>query len=128
MDDAESIYAYAFGHYEAGNLTQAAESFRLLCFQHPFEGKFWFGLAATLQESKSYPLALEAWAVAAILKPSDPFPHFHAAECYFSLNNLQEASLALEEAELRSTQENPLQDKISLLRELWNLNKESVCL
>ncbi|MBI3508435.1 MAG: tetratricopeptide repeat protein [Chlamydiia bacterium] len=118
--NGELIYADAFAQYEAGRLADATESFRLLCYQHPLEGKFWFGLAASLQESRSYLDALQAWAVASILQTTDPYPHFHAAECYLSLQNKEDAALALQQAEQRTPNE-PLREKIALLREQWLL-------
>ena len=70
-------------------------------------------------ERKKYEEALYAWAMAALLDKSNPYPHFHAAECAFSMNNLRDAKLALKEAETRMEKEHPLQEKISLLKELW---------
>jgi len=113
------IYADAFAQYEADNFLEAIDSFRLLCAHEPLEGKFWFGLAASLQEAKDYDGALQAWAVTSLLKPSDPYPHFHAAECYLSLQNPTEAAKALNEAAPRA--DAPLEEKITLLREQWSL-------
>jgi type III secretion system low calcium response chaperone LcrH/SycD len=117
----ELFYADAFAQYQAGNVSEAIEAFRLLCTRHPLEGKFWFGFAASLQENGNYDEALHAWAVTTLLKPSDPYPHFHAAECYLSLQNLEEATLALDEVSKLVDTENPLYEKIALLREQWSL-------
>ena len=123
MIDAESFYEHAFSQYEAGQLDAAIETFRILCTRDPLEGKFWFGLAATLQEKRTYDEAIQAWAVTAVLKTTDPYPHFHAAECYFSQRNLEDATLALDEAARRLGEDDPLQEKVAFLRDQWNIGR-----
>jgi type III secretion system low calcium response chaperone LcrH/SycD len=119
--DVEKFYAYAYAHYTSGNWSEAADVFRLLCTRRPLEAKFWFGLGATLQESSSYNDALHAWAMCALLKKEDPYPHFHAAECYFSLEQEKEAQKALSEAGSRVSEMDPLQEKIAILKEQWKV-------
>ena len=115
----EEAYAYGFAHYVSGSWTKAAETFKDLCTSRPFEPKFWFGFAATLQEAGHYADALPSWAMAALLKPEDPYSHFHAAECHFSLENCNEAFKALKEVELRIGEEHPLKNRVTLLKEQW---------
>ena len=119
--EVEEFYAYAFAQYESGNWGEAADVFRVLCTRRPFEGRFWFGLGAALQGAESYPDALQAWAMAALLLEGDPYPHFHAAECYFSLREIGEASNALFQAERRVEENHSLAEKIKLLREQWEI-------
>jgi type III secretion system low calcium response chaperone LcrH/SycD len=121
--EVESFYAYAFAQYGSGNWKEAADVFRVLCTRRPLESRFWFGLGATLQEAGSYQDALHAWAMAALLEKDDPYPHFHAAECCFSLQLSQDASLALKESEKRIEPQSahPLRPKITLLRQQWRL-------
>src|SRR5579871_3241560 len=90
-EEVESFYLYGYSHYNSGDWAEAADIFRLLCTRRPLEARFWFGLGAALQEGSSYFEALHAWAMVALLKKEDPFPHFHAAECYFSLGEHEEA-------------------------------------
>jgi type III secretion system low calcium response chaperone LcrH/SycD len=120
-EEVERFYTYGFAHYGSGSWNEAADVFRLLCTRRPLEPRFWFGLAATLQESGSYREALNSWAMASLLKANDPYPHFHAAECYFSLLMADEAAKALSEAEARVEQTHPLKPKMALLRERWRL-------
>jgi type III secretion system low calcium response chaperone LcrH/SycD len=120
-DELEQFYAYGFAQYDAGNWGEAADVFRVLCTRRPLETRFWFGLGATLQEAKSYLEALQAWAMAALLSPDDPFPHFHAAECYFSLDDRTEAAHGLKEAEARIHGPHPLRGKIALFKEQWKV-------
>lgn len=118
---AEQFYAYAFAQYRCGGLQKATEVFHVLCVRRPLEARFWFGFAASLQEGKNYEEALRAWAMTALLDKANPYPHFHAAECSFSMNNLRDAALALQEVERRIEKNHPLEDKIPLLKEAWKL-------
>jgi type III secretion system low calcium response chaperone LcrH/SycD len=122
-EETEKFYAYGFAQYGSGNWAEAADAFRLLCTRRPLEPKFWFALGATLQEAGRYEDALHSWAMAALLKKEDPYPHFHAAECCFSLQMAEDASKALAESESRLGAEfaHPLKDKIGLLRQQWRL-------
>lgn len=115
----EKFYGYGFAQYGSGNWAEAIEVFRLLCTRRPLEPRFWFALGAALQETASYEDSLHAWAMAALLQKEDPYPHFHAAECCFSLSLLDDAFKALEEADSRSDSFHPLKEKIALLKERW---------
>lgn len=120
-ESVEQFYAYGFAQYNSGNWDEAAKLFQVLCSKRPLEARFWFALGATLQEAGSYLEALHSWAMAALLKKEDPYPHFHAAECYFSLKNTKEALQALKEAEIKITKEHPLEEKIMVLKQQWTI-------
>jgi type III secretion system low calcium response chaperone LcrH/SycD len=122
-ENVERFYAYGFAQYGSGRWGEAADVFRLLCTRRPLEQKFWFALGATLQEAGSYHEALNSWAMAALLKGEDPYPHFHAAECCISLQKQQDAAKALKESEVRilSDPSHPLRVKIDLLKQQWRL-------
>lgn len=119
----EQFYTYGYAQYKFGNTVQAMEVFRHLCAKRPFESRFWFALAACCQEQKQYEPALQAWAMAALTEKEDPYPHFHAAECAFSLQRIEEASLALQEAENRIAGEkhHPLKARIPALKLTWKI-------
>lgn len=122
-EEVERFYAYGFAQYGSGNWAEAADVFRVLCTRRPLEPRFWFALGATLQEAGTYHDALHSWAMAALLKSEDPYPHFHAAECCFSLQMSDDAAKALAESEVRIRKEesHPLKVKIGLLRQQWRL-------
>jgi type III secretion system low calcium response chaperone LcrH/SycD len=119
----EKFYSFGYAHYESGNWNEASDIFRLLCIRRPLEPRFWFALGATFQEAGNYKEALHSWAMVALLSREDPYPHFHAAECCFSLLLSDEAAKALNEAEARipQSEDHPLKDKILLLRQQWRL-------
>ncbi|MBS0626471.1 MAG: tetratricopeptide repeat protein [Verrucomicrobia bacterium] len=122
-EEAEKFYSLGFSLYGVGNYKESADVFEVLCAQWPLEPKHWFALASSRQENSEYEKALHAWAMAAILKTDDPFPHFHAAECCFSLSQKEEASFALASALSRSETHPVLKDKIALLRQQWELKE-----
>ncbi|MBF8262756.1 MAG: scc2 [Parachlamydiales bacterium] len=118
--DCESFYAHAYALYQANSLSQAAEVFQVLCARSPLDQRFWFGLGASCQESGRFAEAERAWAMAALLDPLDPYPHFYAAQCAHSLNQTDDAALALLKAEERTTDlEHPLHEVVLLLKEQW---------
>ena len=120
MPDLESSYAEAYALYQAGKYARASDLFRSLCTESPLEARFWFGLGSCMQESGEYQNALQAWAMAALLDPKNPYPHFHAAECSCSLNQMKDASMALKEAKARLLDPtHRLCGPIEVLEEQW---------
>ena len=118
--DLESSYAQAYALYQAGHAQKAADIFRGLCSLFPSEARFWFGLGASLQENREYRKALYAWAMNALIDPANPYPHFHAAQCLISLEQISDAKRAIHEAKTRSnTPKHPLQGPISVLEQQW---------
>lgn len=119
--DQESFYAHGYALYHSGNVKDAIEVFKVLCARDPLEERFWFALGACLQENKEYFEALHAWAMVATLNRTNPYPHFHAAECAFSMNQMGDAHKALSEAKMRFgiEDEHPLKNAIAFLEERW---------
>ncbi len=95
LKEKEILYAAAYGMYRVNDLAKAAGIFTYLLSQFPFEQRFWKGLAATRQMQKEYRSALRAWGAFALLSSHDRDAHFHAAECYLSLGEIEEAKKAL---------------------------------
>ncbi len=93
----EGIYSFAFSYYENGWYTEAENLFRLLVALRIRNYNYWKGLGATLQMLKKYEEAIEAYSWAAITDPtiSDPYPHFHAAECFHTMGEYTRGLKAL---------------------------------
>lgn len=117
--DPEVFYAQAYSFYQAGLAAEAAKIFQVLCARFPLEAQHWFGFGASLQENKEFEKALPAWAMTALLDPKNPYPHFHAAECAASLQQTNDALLALQEAKALIDLNHPLYSKISVLETQW---------
>ena len=115
--EQQQLYSAACGLYEGGNYGSALDVFTQLALTNPFAEQYWRGLAATKQMLLDHAGALQAWALVALLKEGDPLPHFHAAECYLSLNEEGEGMRALEIAFEKAGENLPLRDKITALKQ-----------
>lgn len=113
----EILYAAAFSFYEQGKYAKAIALFIQLILHGPFDVRFWKGLASSHQMEGSYLAAIRAWGIVCILQPQASFPHFHAAECFISLGEQKEAGLALNCAQNRAENFDPLFSKIQVLKE-----------
>lgn len=117
ISQRETIYAAAFGMYERGEYSQSADFFTMLILHDPYEVRFWKGLASSRQMEKKFKEALHAWAIHALLSGQDPMTHFHAAECYLSMGEKEEAKKALALAEKGFSLKDPTKEKIGYLQE-----------
>ena len=108
--DFETFYVYAYSLYQSGKAKEASEVFEILCARDPLESTYWTGLAASLQECREWERATKAWAMNALLEPEDPLPHFHAAQCCWSLG----AKEGLKDPK------HPLVGPIEVLQERWS--------
>jgi type III secretion system low calcium response chaperone LcrH/SycD len=93
--EMEKLYEEAFEYYEIDSYNEALTLFRWLLLFNSYEAKYWMGFAAASQLLGHYEKALHAYAVAYLLDVDNPYPHFHAYECYMLLKNKEEADKAL---------------------------------
>jgi type III secretion system low calcium response chaperone LcrH/SycD len=120
--EQEELYALAYTLYNQGNYPHAGQFFKRLVLCNPFAENYWRGLASSQQMQKEYLNAVHAWATLALLVDQDPLPHFHAAECLFSLEEKEEALRALEAAEsllAPADAHQELRKKIALLKQVY---------
>jgi len=110
------FYASAFGLYEKGDYRGAGHLFTQLVLTDPYSEHYWQGLASAKQMARDYLAAVHAWSMVALLREGDPLPHFHAAECFLSLDEKQEALKALDAALEFSRGDERLCEKIHLLK------------
>jgi type III secretion system low calcium response chaperone LcrH/SycD len=99
-DGIEALYAFGYGFYQSGNYEKAMHFFRFLTLIDIGNRKHWMGLGAAYQMLKQYERALQAYGQAALLDESDPYTHWHAAECFLAINNYEQAKEALTSTEL----------------------------
>ena len=100
--DLEELYSEAYVAYNADEFEKSALLFRWLALFNPFEIKYWMGFGASNQLLNHFEPALKAYAIAALLDTKDPYPHYHAYECYMCMNEGKEALIALEDARERA--------------------------
>jgi type III secretion system low calcium response chaperone LcrH/SycD len=116
LEMQRQFYATAFGLYEKGDYRGAALLFTQLVLTDPYSEYYWQGLASAKQMAREYMSAVHAWSMVALLKEGDPLPHFHAAECFLTLEEKVDALKALDAA-LDLCQNNEcLREKINLLK------------
>lgn len=119
-ETTKSLYAMAYRFYENGKYLDAIHFFKLLTCLAAYDSKNWMGLGASYQLLKQHDQALQPYAIAAMLAKDDPAPHFHAAECFFTLRQNANGMKALDSAEqLAREQDSYLLPRILLLREIW---------
>ena len=119
LEEQKTLYMSAFTFYQQKNYSLAEPLFSQLCVSNPLEPSFWRGLASSLQMLGRYKEALKSWCVVALLQEQDPSPHFHAAECFFLLEEKEEARKALMQAEQRlenAENSESLKENIALLK------------
>ena len=117
MTELEILYRAAYGMYEVGDYEKGAELFTKLCLNDPFDIRFWKGLASCRQMLKECKAALHAWGVVALLGNHPPAAHFHAAECYLSMGDVEEAKKALRLAKLHLDRKDNLFKRVQILNE-----------
>ena len=123
-----SLYAMGYHFYRNGKYEDAKPIFRLLSTVQADDRKHWLGLAGCYQMLKEYKAAIECYSVAAIQNPNDPYPHWHAAECFYRSNHKEKAfttlNSAIEIAQLDVIKFQPLISQLQLIRQVWK-NKSS---
>jgi type III secretion system low calcium response chaperone LcrH/SycD len=115
-EEQEEMYGSAYDYYSIGRYSEAECLFVQLLLSHPYEPRFWRGLASSRQMQQRFKEALHAWCLVALLEETDAFAHYHAAECMASLGEKEEAMKALAMAESLAGQDKALQIKIDALR------------
>ena len=116
LEMERQFYATAFGLYEKGDYRGASQLFTQLVLTDPFSAHYWQGLASSKQMAREYMAAVHAWSLIALLNEKDPLPHFHAAECFLSLEEKEEALKALDAAFDLCQDDERLCNKINLLK------------
>ncbi len=125
LEMERQFYATAFGLYEKGDYRGAAQLFTQLVLTDPFSMDYWQGLASSKQMAKEYEAALHAWSLVALLRENDPLPHFHAAECFLSLDEKDDALKALDAALGLCHEDERLREKIQLLKTIHYTQSDS---
>ena len=95
-DEMEAVYHLAYNAYRQGKYADARKLFQFLALNDHVESRFWMGLAATCQVSGEYRQAVAAYEMAAVLEATNPWPPFHAGECYMAMNDWERSAKALQ--------------------------------
>lgn len=114
----DDLYALAMAHYMRDDYKAALPLFQKLTMVMPLIKAYWFGLSSTLMMLKKYEKAVTAWTITAMLDGDDAMPHFHAAECFYSLKDFEKGLKALAAARLRSD-DAAFHQKMDTLESRW---------
>lgn len=85
-DTMEAIYSQAYTLYNQGRYKEASYIFRMLMLLDYATPKYPMGLAACQHRQKDYKSAANIYLLCGTLEPTNPLPHYHAADCYMQLN------------------------------------------
>ena len=99
-DEMEAVYHLAYNAYRQGKYPDARKLFQFLALNDHVESRFWMGLAATCQVSGEHRQAVAAYEMAAVLEATNPWPPFHAGECYMAMKDWERSAKALQAVEI----------------------------
>jgi type III secretion system low calcium response chaperone LcrH/SycD len=126
LEDLGLLYSLGFSLYQSNDFERAETIFRRLVVADSLEKKHWWAFGAVLQAGRKYEQALTAWSMCCLFDDNDPQSHFHAAECFLSLEHKEEAFKALEAAKNRCQEtHSELEKKITLLEQIWRKDIET---
>lgn len=94
-DTMEAIYTQAYNLYNQSKFRDASFIFRLLMLLDFTTPKYVLGLAACAHRLREFTNAANLYFLCAAIDPSNPLPHFHAADCYIQLGALGLATYSL---------------------------------
>lgn len=127
-NSSKALYSLAHEFYRNAKYNEAKQFFKYLTVANPFEESYWVGLAACCHMLEDYKTAIEHYSIAALQNPNNPYTHWHAAECFFADNNLDQAKTALESALhiINNNKEHKdLLPQLDLLNQRWKSIVES---
>lgn len=93
----EAFYYLGYSLFQADRLAEGFQLFKLLCALDPTEWKYLYAQAAVLHKQRNFQEAAKYYLLATAIHPQKLFPlgHFHSADCYFQLEDLTSAIVAL---------------------------------
>lgn len=87
----EQYYGTAKQFLSKGKTTEAQDAFFTLAMLNPLLSKYWMGLAMAEQMQGELEAAVEAYLMAELVEPSNPWIYYYAAKCYYGLGLKEEA-------------------------------------
>lgn len=121
-DTMEAIYTQAYNLYNQAKYRDASYIFRLLMLLDFTMPKYVLGLAACAHRLRDFTNAANLYYLCGALDPSNPLPHFHAADCYMQLGAVAIASYSLSVAITTAG----MQPQYEVIKQRAELMKEAV--
>jgi type III secretion system low calcium response chaperone LcrH/SycD len=97
--DIETVHRIGTSFAEQGKYDQAEPMFQFACLNDHAQPRYWSSLANCRQMLKKYPEAIDAYALALLLEPTNPWPPTYMAVCSLAMQDKQSAGRALAIAE-----------------------------
>jgi type III secretion system low calcium response chaperone LcrH/SycD len=122
----ENLYAVAYSLYNNGKYQDAANCFRILMVASPKDARHLMGLGASQHMLQQFQDAANTYALASFLDKENPYPHLHAAECYWEIGKTEIAFSALESARqlVKQTKYQDVISRTDVLQTAWQgINK-----
>jgi tetratricopeptide (TPR) repeat protein len=82
----EDFYAVAINYFDAKQYAEAADSLLFLCALNPLYSNLWLKLGNAEYALNHPENALEAYSLASLIDPNDPFPHIYTALVFQNQN------------------------------------------
>lgn len=92
----EGMYAHAYDFYQKGRLKEAETLFRFLFMYDFYNAEYALGLGAVFQLKKEHTKAIDIYALAFNLKPTDYRPVFYSGECNLMIGRVGNAKKCFE--------------------------------
>jgi type III secretion system low calcium response chaperone LcrH/SycD len=83
----EVYYRAAAFLLEAGRFEEARDAFLFLSFLNPFLHNVWMGAGIAQQSLGHYEEACNAYFMAEVIEPHDPYMHANTFQCFIALND-----------------------------------------
>jgi type III secretion system low calcium response chaperone LcrH/SycD len=90
-EEMEATYAMAFNFVNQQHYSKAEKLGEFLCHLNHYESRFWLLLGICRQMTKNYSGAVQAYSLAGVNDPENPFPPLRAAECHLLLKDYEKA-------------------------------------
>ncbi len=103
----EALYIGAKNLFDLKEYNHAQQAFFVLCTLDPTQFVHWIGFAHTNFQNKNYQEAINSYAMASALDPTNIWPHIWAANTFEAMNDFHHASMALQNALDQLAQEVP---------------------
>jgi len=94
-DFLDKVYCLGYDFYQSGQYKKALDLFQYLLSFNIFNGEYYFAIGACHQQLKEFDFAIDAFFQAAELCCREPKPLFHLAQCFLSLQYLEQAKSVL---------------------------------
>jgi tetratricopeptide (TPR) repeat protein len=100
------FYEIGLKLYEEQRFEEAISVFAFLSILESYCQEIWVALGLCHQQLEEWLFAVNAYSMANLIKPEDPLPYLHSAQCFLACNEVENAKGSLKLAEYFLSTEN----------------------